>query len=436
MANYNSCREETEKHIFAGLTELCPRQKSNLSMRILFMHNNFPGQYRRIADYLMKNSKHKMAVATLKSNGQKFNLPKVLYEPHREARENIHPALIVTERATIMGQAAYKSLMPLKQRGESPDIILSHSGWGASMFVKDLFPNAKFLSYFEWYYHSIESDGEFLTKKPYDANDQLRLRMKNTPILHDLAAMDWGQSPTNFQASKLPEKFRDRITVQHDGVDTDFFVPDDSAEVVIGDVTLKKGDEILTYVARGMEEYRGFPQFMEVVARLQKERPRMHVVVLGDDRVAYGAKRTDGKTFKEWALEEFDFDMSRLHFMGLQPLGVFKRLMQISSAHVYLTVPFVLSWSMLEAMSAGALIVGSDTAPVREVLDHDKNGLLVPFFEIDKIADQLSLILDNPDAYQVHRNRARKTVLSRYATRDLLPKYKQLIENVANGTQK
>jgi len=405
-------------------------------MRILFMHNNFPGQYRRIADYLMKNSKHKMAVATLKSNEQHFNLPKVLYEPHREARDNIHPALIITERATIMGQAAYKALMPLKQKGESPDIILSHSGWGASMFVKDLFPKAKFLSYFEWYYHSLNSDGEFLTKKPYDANDQLRLRMKNTPILHDLAAMDWGQCPTEFQASKLPEKFRDRITVQHDGVDTDYFVPDESAKLTIGDVTLKKGDEVITYVARGMEEYRGFPQFMETVARLQKERPNMHTVILGNDRVAYGAKRSDGKSFKEWALDEFEFDMSRLHFMGLQPLGVFKTLMQISSAHIYLTVPFVLSWSMLEAMSAGALIVGSDTGPVHEVIDHDKNGVLVPFFETNKIAMQISQILDNPSRYQLLREQARETVLSRYATRNLLPKYKQLIENVANGTQK
>jgi glycosyltransferase involved in cell wall biosynthesis len=405
-------------------------------MRILFMHNNFPGQYRRIADYLMKNSNHKMAVATLKSNEQAFNLPKVLYEPHREARDNIHPALIVTERATIMGQAAYKALMPLKRKGESPDIILSHSGWGASMFVKDLFPNAKFLSYFEWYYHSLNSDGEFLTKKPYDANDQLRLRMKNTPILHDLAAMDWGQCPTEFQASKLPEKFHDRITVQHDGVDTDYFVPDENPKLTIGDITLKKGDEVITYVARGMEEYRGFPQFMETVARLQKERPNMHAVILGNDRVAYGAKRSDGKSFKEWALEEFDFDMSRLHFMGLQPLGTFKKLMQISSAHIYLTVPFVLSWSMLEAMSVGALIVGSDTDPVREVIDDGKNGVLVPFFEVDKIAAQISQILDNPARYQPLREQARETVLSRYATRDLLPKYRQLIENVANGTQK
>jgi glycosyltransferase involved in cell wall biosynthesis len=405
-------------------------------MRILFMHNNFPGQYRRIAEYLKKNTKYQMGVSTLETNKQQYNLAKATYKPHREPREGTHPALIATERAVIMGQAAYETLTQLKKKTGSPDIILAHSGWGASMFVKDVFPDAKLLSYFEWYYHSRDSDSSFITGEDPDPNDQLRIRVKNTPILHDLAAMDWGQCPTAFQHSRFPDLLQKKMSVLHDGVDTDYFVPDDDVKVNVGNnIILSKEDEVVTYVARGMEEYRGFPQFMEIVAKLQKKRPNMHAVILGNDRVAYGAPRKDGKTFKEWALETYDFDMSRLHFMGLQPLQFFRALMQISSAHVYLTAPFVLSWSMLEAMSTGALIIGSDTEPVQELIEDGHNGLIVPFFNTEKIAKSLESVLNNPHDYKELRQNARQTILDNYSTMDLLPKYQQLIENVANGTQ-
>ncbi len=404
-------------------------------MQILFMHNNFPGQYRRIANYLATNKKVKMFAATLETNTQKFDVPSVRFKPHREPTKRIHPSLVATERAVIMGQAAYGALLRSKENGFRPDIILSHSGWGSNMFLKDLFPDSKLLTYFEWYYHSINSDGDFLRSEPYDPNGQIRMRMKNTPILQDLAAMDWGQCPTHFQHSKLPAVFRDRISVLHDGVDTSYFVPRMDAKVKIGKVTLSAEDEVITYVARGMEEYRGFPQFMAAVEKLQKMRPNLHVVILGNNRVAYGAQREDGKTFKEWALETFDFDHSRLHMPGLQPLETFRALMQITSAHVYLTVPFVLSWSMLEAMSAGALIVGSDTEPVREVVEDGANGLLVDFFDTVALADKINHVLENKADYEPLKKAARRTILDKFSTKDLLPKYWKLVQSVANGSQ-
>ncbi len=376
-----------------------------------------------------------MSVATLETNQQQYSIKDVRYKPHREPSEHTHPALVATERAVIMGQAAYQALLPAKQKGYRPDIIMSHSGWGANMFLKDVFPDAKLLTYYEWYYHAINSDGDFLADTGFDPNGKMRIRMKNTPILQDLAAMDWGQCPTQFQHGKLPDIFRDRVSVLHDGVDTEFFVPDDSVEVKIGDVTLTAKDEVITYVARGMEPYRGFPQFMEAVSKLQKERPNLHVVMLGNDRVAYGAKRKDGKSYKEWALDTYDYDMKRLHMPGLQPLTVFRDLMRITSAHVYLTVPFVLSWSLMEAMSTGALIVGSDTEPVREVVTHDQNGQLVDFFDVDALVTKLCHILDNKADYQPLKEQARQTILDKYSTYDLLPRYWELIQSVANGSQ-
>lgn len=409
-------------------------------MKILFMHNNFPGQYRRIEQYIKPMKGVEAAAATLEANQQARTLKTATYKPHRDVTDKIHPALISTERALLMGHAAMKALLPSAKNGYRPDIILSHSGWGANMFLKDVFPEAKLLTYYEWYYHAVGTDADFLKGEPEtDPNTMMRIRMKNTPILQDLAAMDWGQSPTLFQRSQLPSIFHDRISVLHDGVDTRMFSPVDRPEdvkVKIGDIELSGEDEVITYVARGMESYRGFPQFMEAVSILQKQRPNLHVVILGNDRIAYGPQRGDGKSYKEWALETFEFDMARLHMPGLQPLQTMRDLLRITKAHVYLTVPFVLSWSLMEAMGAGALIIGSDTAPLHEVITHGENGILVPFFEPDAFVEAINRACDDPAAHAPLCEKARETILEHYDTEILLPRYWDLIQSVANGSHK
>ncbi|WP_417459288.1 glycosyltransferase [Kordiimonas sp.] len=402
-------------------------------MKIMFSHNNFPGQYRRIMTHIEDMKDVHASTVTLASNKNKYALPRVNFTPHREARKEIHPAIRSVESNVIVGQAAYKSLMAYKKKMGSPDIILAHSGWGASLFFKDIFPDAKFLSYYEWYYHCHGGDGEFIERTRYDANAEMRIRMKNTPILHDLAAQDWGQSPTMFQKSRFPEIFRDRISVLHDGVDTDYFCPEAGSKVTVNGKTLTQNDEVITYIARGMEAYRGFPQFMEAISKLQKTRPNLQVVILGNDRIAYGNRQADGKGLKEPMLEKFDFDMDRIHFMGIQPLAVMRALLRISSAHIYLTAPFVLSWSMLEAMSTGALVIGSDTEPVRELIKDGENGVLVDFWNVDALVDTTNKVLDNQKDFEHLRAQARNHIVNHYATRDLLPKYWQLINDVAEG---
>lgn len=403
-------------------------------MRILFVHNNFPGQYARIVRHLKGRRDVDMLSGSLASNNQPPLIKRVEYTPHRDVRKDIHPALRYSEMTVIRGQAAYTSFMPVKKRGWNPDIILAHSGFGDGLFLKDLWPQAKYMPYLEWYYHAYGSDSSFLNhealKKP---DEEIRTRMKNTPILHDLAAMDWGQCPTEFQKSQFPVHFRDRISVLHDGVDTDYFAPSEAATFSVGDHNFRTGDPVITYIARGMEPYRGFPQFMEAIAILQKSRPEAHVIIIGEDRVAYGSKRTDGKTYKEWALENLTLDESRIHFLGRQPLSILRDVLRISAAHVYLTVPFVLSWSMMEAMSAGALIVGSDTGPVREIITDGENGLLVPFFEPETLATRLADVLADQSRYAPLRARARSLMLERYNVKDLTRKYFDLIEHVAKG---
>ncbi|TAA51739.1 glycosyltransferase [Shinella sp. JR1-6] len=403
-------------------------------MRILFVHNNFPGQYARIVRHLKGRRDVDMLSASLASNKQPAPIKRIEYTPHREARRDIHPALSYTETSVIRGQAAYTALLPVKAKGWKPDIILTHSGFGDGLFLKDLWPQAKYMPYFEWYYHAYGSDSSFLDHEaPKKPDVELKIRMKNTAILHDLAAMDWGQCPTEYQKSQFPPQFHERISVLHDGVDVDYFSPDKVATFSVGDLVFRKGDPVITYIARGMEPYRGFPQFMEAAAILQKSRPEAHIVIIGEDRVAYGAKRPDGKTYKEWALENLSLDESRIHFLGRQPLRTLRDALRVSAAHVYLTVPFVLSWSMMEAMSAGALIVGSDTDPVREIVTDGENGLLVPFFEPEALAGRLADVLTDQAQYAPLRERARTLMLERYDMKDLTRKYFNLIERVAKG---
>lgn len=404
-------------------------------MRILFLHNNFPGQYRRLMTALAAEPGIEMVAGTLASNRQAVPISRVNYTPHREVTKGIHPAAAPFESAILNGQAVYTAFAPLKARGWAPDVVCAHSGWGPSLFVKHLWPDAKLLSYFEWYYHARGTDADFLADAQISDDDAVRTHMKNAPILMDLATMDWGVSPTRWQQSQFPSLFRRRISVLHDGVDTDFLAPDATARFPLADGrVLTPADEVVTYVARGMEPYRGFPAFMAALAKVQKSRPNLQALVIGQDRVAYGRKRADGKSFKDVALADLDLDLSRVHFTGLVPFETLRAAFHVSTVHVYLTVPFVLSWSMIEAMAAGCLVLGSDTAPVREVIRDGENGLLVDFFDVDQIATRMEEAISRRAALRPLRERARLTTLERYAARNMVPAHRQLIVDVASGT--
>ena len=399
-------------------------------MRILFLHNNFPGQYRRIATHLKTVEGVEMLAGSLASNSQDIGIQKVPYTPHRDVSKDIHPTLVTAERAVLTAQAAFKALYPLKSQGWKPDLVCSHSGWGPSLLIKELWPDTKILSLFEWFYNPRGSDADFL--EPINHDSAARAHFKNIPILLDLATMDWGSSPTRWQHSQFPKHLTQNMSVLHEGVDCDFFKPG-PASVTHGEKTFTAEDEVITYVARGMEPYRGFPQFMEAVAKLQQKRPHLQVLIAGTDRTAYGKTRKDGKTHREHAMETLDLDESRIHFLGLVPLKTLRSMFRITRAHVYLTVPFVLSWSLMEAMAAGALIVGSDTPPLHEVVDHKRNGLLTPFFDTDALVEILEHVLRNDVDHASLGKAARRTITERYALPTILPKQWGMMQAVAKG---
>ena len=399
-------------------------------MRLMFLHNNFPAQFGALARYMSQRG-HDVTFGTSWQGTPPDWLRMVRYRPHRTVGKRQHPYLAFVESAVLNGQALARVAWKMKDEGYSPDLVVAHSGWGPGLYVRDIWPDAKYLGYFEWYYRSKGADLGYLDAVTRD--DEHRIRTRNAAILLDLAACNRGIVPTAYQASQFPELFRRKLTVQHDGVDTDYFAPLPGRRLKLPGLDLSHVEELVTYVARGMEPYRGFPQAMAAFAEVQRRRPRAHVVIVGEDRVAYGRRLPNGDTFRKKMLRELDFDPDRLHFTGRLPRDLYREVLRASTVHVYLTIPFVLSWSMIEAMSAGCLLVASDTEPVREVVRDGENGWLVDFFDTGALAERVCEALDRPGAFAHLRDGARRTAVERYAAKKLVPLRAQLLEAVADG---
>lgn len=372
-------------------------------MNILFIHQNFPGQFKFLAPALVERG-HKVVAMTLKQPKAK-KWQGIQLEPYtidKVDTPGVHPWVAETEVKVIRGEACLRAAERLKNQGLEPDIIVAHPGWGESLFLKEVWPDAKLGIYCEFFYLTqgadVGFDPEFL---PEDAADACRIRLKNINNLLHFQVADAGLSPTHWQASTFPEPFRSKITVVHDGIDTDVIAPNPEVTLTLNnDLTLSREDEIITFVNRDLEPYRGYHIFMRALPEILKRRPRARVLIVGNDGVSYGFTREDGRKWKDVFIEEVrpnisDDDWSRVHFFGKVPYEHFIPLLQASSLHVYLTYPFVLSWSLLEAMSVGCAIVASDTSPVKEAIQHDKTGVLVDFFDVQGLTDQVCTLLDD-----------------------------------------
>lgn len=388
--------------------------------KYLFIHQNFPGQFKHIAPVLAAQGHE---VVGLGMNQPSVPLPGVRYFRHDVGTVPHGPRppaqLKDLYGKVLRAESAAERMEWLKAQGFEPDVIFVHPGWGEALFVRDIFPKAKLLIYAEYYYAGEGGDAFFDPEfsKPSSAALQ-RLRVRNTHLLHAMSVADGALSPTEFQRDRHPAWFRDRISVIHDGIDTQRFRPDPAAYVQLqsAGVTLRPGDEVVVFVARQLEPYRGYHIFMRSLPALMKQRPNARVVIVGGDGVSYGAAPPAGKSWKQIFLDEVkgEIDMKRIHFVGKVPHTVLTQLMQVSAVYTYLTYPFVLSWSLMEAMSTGCLIVASKTAPVEEVIEHGKNGLLVDFFDPQAFADTVADALERRASLQHLRDAARQTIIDRY----------------------
>jgi glycosyltransferase involved in cell wall biosynthesis len=406
-------------------------------MIALFIHQNFPGQYKNIVRHLADQPENRVYFISRPNDNQMLGVDKIIYDLAPIPTLNCHPLTIDFDVAVRHGMAVADVCRHLVASGVRPDIICGHSGWGELMFVKDVFPDTPVLSYFEFYYHFNNVDVGFDAEFPGSRTDPFRLRAKNAVNLLSFDATDWGNAPTRWQRSVHPPELRSRISVLHEGVDTDLIGPDDDAWLLLRreNVRVAAGDEVVTYVSRNLEPYRGFHTFMRAAREILLRRPRTHIVIVGGDSVSYGASAPGGSTWREIMLNEVGLGSeARLHFVGQVPYDAYLKLLQISAAHVYLTYPFVLSWSFIEAMASGCAIIGSATPPVLEVLKDGENGLAVDFFSPTAIADAVDGILDSPDRRQDLRERARATAVEDFdLNRRQLPRWTALLDDLIQG---
>lgn len=396
-------------------------------MKILFLHRNFPGQFKYLAMELAQDVNNEVCFITNNNTTRTTaRIRKIVYKLKRKVPKDCHRYLRFYEDAIIHGQAVAEVLIQMKTQGYKPDIIYGHT-WGCTLFVKDIFPDVPLVCYFEWFYNPEGADvgfnGEYV-----GVDTRAKLQCKNSHLLLDLLNCDFGISPTEWQKAQFPKEFQNKIEVLHEGIDTNICCPKDNAIFEFNGKRFTKEDEILTYATRGMEEYRGFPEFMKTVEQLQKIRPNMQVIIGGEDRVCYGC-HLKNDTFKQKMLRELDLDLSRIHFVGNLPYAEYIKLLQVSRCHVYLTYPFVLSWSLLEAMATGCCIVASDTAPVKEVIQNNFNGILVDFYDIDLLVKNVNLILNNPENFSNIRTSARKTINEKFELKNLLNKQIEFLYN-------
>ncbi len=387
-------------------------------MNILFVHQNFPGQYLHLARYLAAQPGHRLVAITQRSDVSLPGVRTIRYRPPRETTPHLHHYLKDTEAGVLNAQAVARVALELKKSGFVPDVMLGHNGWGEIWYLKDVFPNTPLIGYFEFFYRRHGGDVGFDPAEQPGFDTAPRVRTKNAGNLLGLDAADWGQSPTQWQKSTYPEIYHPKLRVVHEGIDTDSVIPDKLARLRLpdNDLVLAAGEEIVTYVARNLEPYRGFPSFLRSLPAILAARPKARVVIVGGDEISYGARLPEGHTWRQRLMDELgdSVDWPRVHFLGKVPYRTFLKVLQVSRVHVYLTYPFVLSWSMLEAMAAGCLVVGSRTAPVEEVIRDGENGVLVDFFSPAEIAARVIAGLAEPGAFEALRERARQTVVERY----------------------
>jgi glycosyltransferase involved in cell wall biosynthesis len=407
-------------------------------LKLLFVHQNFPGQFRHLAPEMQRRG-HDVRAITDATNVHTSDVPMLRYT---------HTAPEVDAKTTRLGRnftlmsdrgvSVARFCQRLRAEGYVPDVIYGHSGWGETLFLKEVWPEAKLLLFCEFYYRGRGADTGFDPEFQAAGFDQVMIAQSRAAYMAQaLVHADKGLSPTEWQASTHPPLLRQQIEVIFDGVDCDRLAPNPGARFTLPDGRiLKRGDEVLTFVNRNLEPYRGYHIFMRSLPDVLAARPDAQVVIVGGDEVSYGQKPKDGGSWKDLILAEVKdrLDLSRVHFTGKVPYDRLVDLIHVSRVHAYLTYPFVLSWSMVETLAAGTLVIGSNTAPVAEVIQDGVNGRLVDFFDVKAWSAALTDALARPEAYLAMRDTARRMARERYDLRSVcLPKQVELLTRLSRG---
>ncbi|MEC9310329.1 MAG: glycosyltransferase family 4 protein [Pseudomonadota bacterium] len=389
-------------------------------MKLLFVHQNMPGQYRELITWLAARPEgHEIYFLTQRSDVKLPGVTTVTYKAHHQPAKDAYGLSKDWEAAAGTGIGAALAARQLKDtRGWSPDIIIGHTGWGELTFLKEIWPDVPMIGFFEYFYRTSGGLVGFDPENPPNDQAGFFAQARNTVPYTNIHTVDLGHTPTYWQRDRFPESFHDRMYVCHDGIRTDRLQPDPEASISLGrlDRPLTRDDEVITYVARNMERARGFHIMMRALPKILKERPNARVLMIGGNETSYGAESKHPEGLRGEMEEELkgQIDWSRVHFLGRVPYDALCDIIRISRCHIYLTMPFVLSWSLLEAMSMQATVVAADVAPVREAITHGETGMLVDFFDPEALAAQVVDVVANPGSYAHLGPNARAHVVETY----------------------
>ncbi|MGB3245456.1 MAG: glycosyltransferase family 4 protein [Sulfitobacter sp.] len=389
-------------------------------MNILFVHQNMPGQYRELVQWLAAQGEHRIYFLTQKKNAPNLRgVETRKYVSHRMPLKDAYGLSKVWEEASGFGFGAVTAAKAIEENeGFKPDIIIGHTGWGELTYFKQLWADVPIIGFFEYYYHMTGGTIGFDPEEPVSEHSPYLVHARNAVPQMNIETVDQGHCPTFWQRDRFPKSFHNRVYVCHDGIRTDKLRPNPKVRLGLSRLgrEVTKEDEIVTYVARNLERARGFHILMRSLPRILKERPNARILIVGGSDVSYGGKsKTPGGLRAEMETElSGQIDWDRVHFLGQIPFAEYQKLVQVSRCHIYLTMPFVLSWSLLESMSMGATIVASDVPSVREAVTHGENGLLVDFFDTDGLASQVIDVLERPEDFAHLGKAARAHVVETY----------------------
>jgi len=414
-------------------------------MHVLYVHQNFPAQFGHIAHYLVDKYNWECSFVSQTPGGKVAGINKIEYKIFGGATSKNHFCSRTFENTVWHCDGVYRAM---KARPDiKPDLIVGHSGFGSTLFLRELYPTTPIINFFEYFYlpHDVDSDMDFRKDLGWPTSElkYLRSRCRNAMILLDLENCQTAYTPTEFQKSRFPDCLRDKLECIFDGVDRSVYhgynetlrppLEQRGPRKICG-VDVPANTRVVTYVSRGFESMRGFDMFLKTAKRIYEQYPDVVFIIVGTDKIAYGGDEEHigpHKTFKEWALAQDKYDMSRLKFVGrISPLDLGK-LMATTDLHIYLTVPFVLSWSMMDALSCGAVVLGSATAPVKEMIRDGENGLIADFFDADALAAKAIEALKDLAGARAMGRAAERMIVEKYSLEAVLPRMMELYQRTA-----
>ena len=370
-------------------------------MKILLLHQNFPGQFRQLLPFLLERDHELVAICS--HPRPVLNSPRlriIRYKEPKNLNVDLSGSCKIWQEALLRAEIVGRLLLQLDSEGWQPDCVLAHSGWGEALPVKDIWPQTSLVVWPELWLRPEHMGFIADSKQPQRSREIQLLNLgRNTLTQASLASASAWVLPTQHQADSFPDAFHsDRMHIIHEGIDCSIATPNPTINFEFAGVFIDRSLPVVTFVNRNLERLRGFDTFMRALPMIQERFPSARVLIVGDNEGGYGGGHPSGRPLKEIMLEELEnkLNLQNIHFLGRIPHSDLIRLLQCSWVHVYLSYPFILGWSLIEAMACGCCIVGSHGAPVNEVINDGVEGALVPIQDHSRLARRVIALLGNP----------------------------------------